>query len=312
MRASRRVPKELPRLGRQDPCAGLLGAKSSQSADTPKLIARLNSSSLSFNCFLGLDRHGPLDAAPPRVPAARRRHGLDGAPDLLGQSGVDALLRHARFNADSRRGVAALWWTGFGLARDGVGFRYGHQNHAANVAAVSFLPDLTTAQTAAAILGAAAALLGILSLIFGWFGKAWVAIVSLFRPTSSGGRLLFFVDQLQGGYWAPATIEGRDGVQIHARLEASNMTDGAVRIMAARLRRRSATTTVIGVQDLRNGMYGHDYPIAVRQVVKVTVTFIFPTPAPVDPRKRLVERLILTDHTGRKHRLRLEFEGSQR
>src|SRR5262249_6151236 len=130
------------------------------------------------------------------------------------------------------------------------------------------------------------------------------------RGSVSKGKLLFFIDQLQRPFWSPASLAGKPGLQINIRLEASNTTDHAFRIMAVRnVGWNDAITAFCGVQDLQSEYYGHDYPIPAHQIVKVNAHFIFRMPPPENLAKEIKGKLELVDHNARKHRIRFAARG---
>jgi len=164
---------------------------------------------------------------------------------------------------------------------------------------VAWATDIVAAQPLAAALVTFITLAG---LIFGLVGKARTWLVSTMRGWVTKGQLIFFVAALPGHrpFWGPATIGGKPGLQVGIRLEGSNMTDRAFRIMDVQLGRRRPQSKIWGVQDPKSGMMGHDYPLPAGQITLVTVDFIFEDPPPTSTDTVLSERLTITMHDGRR------------
>jgi hypothetical protein len=146
--------------------------------------------------------------------------------------------------------------------------------------------------------------------VFGWFGKLWRALSALWRRAVGRNQpeLLFFVDSLRGAYWTPATKSGTPMLQMVIHLEVTNTSDGAYRIMAARLRWwRKPQVAIIGVEDFASRTFAHDHPIPGHRVARASVNFLFEKRPPANPRNTIKVTLVLTDHLAEEHRVRVEL-----
>lgn len=164
-----------------------------------------------------------------------------------------------------------------------------------------------TLATIAAIALSVSAITGHLSIVFKHIGAAFSFVVSSVRRRQPIQRLRFFPGLHYSGEWSPTRLGGRDALQIHIRLEASNMTPHPLRLMSARLRWMPSNTTTITVKDLNTGYHGHAYPIAPGAVVPVTVTFFCLARRPW--RRKLHATLLLTDHLGGVHKVKVSLSG---
>jgi hypothetical protein len=170
------------------------------------------------------------------------------------------------------------------------------------------LPDLTTAQTIHIFAMTAIAVLGV---VFGWFRKAWRFATAIWnRVRRAQPALVLFENSLRGSYWNSATMSGKSALQVTINPEVSNVTDGAHRIMGARIAWwRRPSVTHIGVQDIQSGKHGHDHPLPPHQVVPTFVHFLFDRRPPSKQDKVLKATLVITNHQRADYRLRVSLKG---
>src|ERR1700681_1176798 len=101
--------------------------------------------------------------------------------------------------------------------------------------------DLQSLQVTVAL---AASVLGILGTIFGWFGKAWKWISTLFRFRPETGVIgipkktiiLIPVSHQNALWWHMGSIGAQPAMQIVGDLNVTNISNHSIHIMGAKLR----------------------------------------------------------------------------
>ena len=105
--------------------------------------------------------------------------------------------------------------------------------------------DLQSAQVA---VGIVISLLTILGIVFGWFGKAWRWVSSVFRPKSPVGVIdvpsktivLIPISHHNAIWWHMGSMGGQPAMQIVGDLNVTNISKYEVIIMGAKLRKPKA------------------------------------------------------------------------
>jgi hypothetical protein len=109
--------------------------------------------------------------------------------------------------------------------------------------------------------------------------------------------------------WHPA--KARDGarvLQVVAHLEGKNMTDHDIWITSARLRDHPAEQAAFTVALQHGDPCGRDFPVPARRMAHIMVMF-FVRGQPYAPGEGFGDVVILGDHQGREHRLKIAVRG---
>lgn len=99
------------------------------------------------------------------------------------------------------------------------------------------------------LVGSVGALLVILGTVFGWFGKAWRWVSSLFKPKPPVGvidvptktMILIPVSRESALWWHMGEMKGQPMMQIVGDLNVTNISKFGVIVMGARMRKPKAT-----------------------------------------------------------------------
>jgi hypothetical protein len=109
--------------------------------------------------------------------------------------------------------------------------------------------DLDAAQ---AVIGLVTPVLAALGIIFGWFGKVWQAVASFFRKEATAGTMVVPKETVRlvpalgrgGNWWHMASISNQPAMQISLKLSVTNISDGDVYLMGAKMRKPPAVAAV--------------------------------------------------------------------
>jgi hypothetical protein len=138
------------------------------------------------------------------------------------------------------------------------------------------------------------------------FGKAWQWLTARLSSKQQGPlRLFVHRHPTYQSFWHPIVTPNKQrGTQIQIYLEASNMTAGPYRIVAAEIADMFAIQTVIGVRDAKSGKFAHDNPLPPRQLTTVSLNFLVNEQSySIDEPFRAT--MILTDHVDGRHLLKV-------
>jgi len=138
------------------------------------------------------------------------------------------------------------------------------------------------------------------------FGKAWRwPTARLSGKQQDPLRFSVHPHPMYQSVWHPIVTPNQPtGMQIQIYLEASNMTAGAYRIMAAEIAGISAIQTVIGVRDARSRKFAHNNPLPPRQLTTVSLHFLV-NGQPYSLGDPFRATVILTDHVGGRHLIKV-------
>lgn len=171
--------------------------------------------------------------------------------------------------------------------------------------------DLHTAQVIVAI---AIGVLTILGTIFGWFGKLWCWVASLFRPSSPVGvidvpkktLILIPVSRQNALWWHMGAIGDQPAMQIVGDLNITNISKYGVFVMGARLRKpRAVGHALVRAHD--SNMYGTKHVIPQGAISDLRFDF-FVQPPVCKKGEKFKADVAIIDQFGNDHWLKgLEF-----
>ena len=171
--------------------------------------------------------------------------------------------------------------------------------------------DLQSAQVA---VGIALGLLTILGTIFGWFGKAWRWVLSLFRQKPSVGlidvpsktMILIPVSRQNALWWHMGSMGDQPAMQIVGDLNITNISKYDVVVMGAKLRKPKAIGHAL-VRSRDSSMYSQKHSIPQGGISDLRFDF-FVQP-PVSEKDKLFKAdVAIIDQFGNEHWLKgLEF-----
>ncbi|KVH12229.1 hypothetical protein WS85_12895 [Burkholderia anthina] len=164
----------------------------------------------------------------------------------------------------------------------------------------------------AALVAVIAAVLGVLGTIFGWFGKAWTWVASLFSRKPPEGIIRVPTETLRvipyssrgGTFWHMGASGDKPIMQIVARVRATNIYLGDVHIVGAKLKKPKAMGSVL-VRQYNSNVFG-SFEIFQGEMSDVLVNFW--VQPPVLPKGRTLKaRMALIDQFNNEHWADIEF-----
>ena len=171
--------------------------------------------------------------------------------------------------------------------------------------------DLQSAQVAVAIV---IGLLTILGTIFGWFGKAWRWVSSLFKPKPPVGiievpsktMVLIPVSRSNAVWWHMGAMGDQPAMQIVGDLNVTNISKYGVFVMGAKLRKPKAVGHAL-VRAHDENIYSTKHVIPQGAVSDVRFDF-FVQPPVCEKGKPFKADVAIIDQFGNEHWLKgLEF-----
>lgn len=171
--------------------------------------------------------------------------------------------------------------------------------------------DLQSAQVVVAI---AIGLLTILGTIFGWFGKVWCWVSSLFKPKPPVGvievpsktMVLIPVSRQNALWWHMGAIGEQPAMQIVGDLNVTNISEYGVFVMGAKLRKPKAVGHAV-VRAHDSNMYSTKHTIPQGAVSDLRFDF-FVQPPVCERGKSFKCDVAIIDQFGNEHWLKdLEF-----
>ncbi len=171
--------------------------------------------------------------------------------------------------------------------------------------------DLQSVQIAVAV---AIGVLTILGTIFGWLGKAWRWVASLFRPEEAAGiidvpkktLILIPVSRQNALWWHMGSMGDQPAMQIVGDLNVTNISKYGVFVMGARLRKPKAIGHAL-VRAHDSNMYGTKHIIPKGGVSDLRFDF-FVQPPVREKGKSFEADVAIVDQFGNEHWLKgLEF-----
>ena len=169
-------------------------------------------------------------------------------------------------------------------------------------------------QSAEGVVGLILGLLAIIAIIFGWFGKAWRWVFSLFRPKAPVGiievpsktMVLIPVAHQNALWWCMGAMGDQPMMQIVGDLNVTNISKYGVHVMGAKLRKpRAVGHANVRAQDSNTCSQAHIIPQG--GVSHLRFEF-FVQPPVCDKGKLFKADVAIIDQFGNEHGLKgLEF-----